>query len=139
EILTKTVVIQFFPNSWDINYKITREKGGKSVEELYDPRAGFVVEEIGKMAGQFGAARIVIEGHTDSSMKGRVPLEAVKELSQRRANAVKVALVQKFPTIPLNQIGTAGMGWDRSADPADPFDQAKNRRVEVKVYPLEAQ
>ena len=25
------------------------------------------------MAGQFGAARIVIEGHTDSSMKGRVP------------------------------------------------------------------
>ena len=26
----------------------------------------------------------------------------------------------------------------RPADPGDPLNQAKNRRVEVKVYPLEA-
>ncbi|MGD0093626.1 MAG: OmpA family protein [Planctomycetota bacterium] len=136
EILTKTVVIHFFPNSWDINYKIVREAGGKGVEELYDPGAGFVIEEIGKMAGQFGAARIVIEGHTDASKRGVVPASAVKELSQLRANAVKEALLQKFTNIPVNQIGTEGLGWDK---PVDPLDHAKNRRVEVKVYPLEAQ
>src|SRR5438552_4942961 len=62
EILTKTIVIHFFPNSWDLNKKITRTAdGGKEVEELYDPNVGFVVEEVGKLAGQFGAARIVIE------------------------------------------------------------------------------
>ena len=33
------------------------------------PNVAFVVEEVGKLAGQFGAARIVIEGHTDGSMK----------------------------------------------------------------------
>ena len=48
---------------------------GKEVEELYDPNVAFVVEEVGKLAGQFGAARIVIEGHTDASMKGQVPEE----------------------------------------------------------------
>src|SRR5882672_2625751 len=70
EILTKTVVIHFFPNSWDLNKKVTRNAdGGKEVEELYDPNVSFVVEEIGKLAGQYGAARIVIEGHTDGSMK----------------------------------------------------------------------
>ena len=38
EILTKTVVIHFFPNSWDLNKKVTRTgDNGKEVEELYDP------------------------------------------------------------------------------------------------------
>jgi hypothetical protein len=139
EILTKTVVIQFFPNSWDLHHKITRVAGGASVEEQYDPKADFVIDEIAKMAGQFGAARIVIEGHTDASMRGVVPVSNVKELSQRRANAVKEALLQKYPTIPPNQIATQGMGWDKPADPTQPLDHARNRRVEVKVYPLEAQ
>src|SRR4029078_13444470 len=43
EILTKTVVIHFFPNSWDVNKKITRDVNGKDVEELYDPNVGFIV------------------------------------------------------------------------------------------------
>jgi flagellar motor protein MotB len=30
------------------------------------------------------------------------------------------------------------MGWDRPADASDPDNAAKNRRVEVKVYPAEA-
>ena len=30
-----------------------------------------------------------------------------------------------------------GLGWDRPADPQDPTNHAKNRRVEVKVYPAE--
>jgi NitT/TauT family transport system substrate-binding protein len=138
EILTKTVVIHFFPNSWDLGKKITDTVDGKATEKLYDPNASFVVEEIGKMAGQFGAARIVIEGHSDSSMKDRIPESAVQELSANRANAVKESILKKFSTLQPNQFSVSGMGWARPADPGDPLNQAKNRRVEVKVYPLEA-
>jgi NitT/TauT family transport system substrate-binding protein len=138
EILTKTVVIHFFPNSWDLNKKITRNNAGKDVEELYDPNVSFVVEEVGKLAGQFGAARVVIEGHTDGSMKGQVPKSLVQELSLNRANSVKEALVRKFPSLQPNQFSAVGVGWDRPADPSDPENGAKNRRVEIKVYPAEA-
>jgi len=138
EILTKTVVIHFFPNSWDINKKITKNVNGKDTEELYDPNIGFVVEEVAKLAGQYGAARIVIEGHTDGSMRGSVPKSLVQELSLNRANSVKEAVLRKFPSLQPNQFSTAGMGWDRPADPSDPDNHAKNRRVEVKVYPAEA-
>jgi NitT/TauT family transport system substrate-binding protein len=138
EILTKTVVIHFFPNSWDLNKKITRNTDGKDVEELYDPNVSFVVEEVGKLAGQYGAARIIIEGHADASMRGQIPKSLVQELSLNRANAVKEAIARKFATLQPNQLGTAGIGWDRPADPADPDNAAKNRRVEIKVYPAEA-
>lgn len=138
EILTKTIVVHFASNSWDLGLKTSETINGKLVESLYDPTVPFVVEEIGKMAGQFGAARIIIEGHTDSSMKGRVPESSVQELSANRANAVKEGILKKFPTLQPNQFSVSGVGWDRPADPTDPLNQAKNRRVEVKVYPLEA-
>jgi outer membrane protein OmpA-like peptidoglycan-associated protein len=131
-------VIHFFPNSWDLNKKVTRNVNNKETEELYDPNVGFIVDEVGKLAGQYGAARIVIEGHTDGSMKTSVPKSVVQELSLNRANAVKEAVIRKFPSLQPNQFSTAGMGWDKPADPSDPENHAKNRRVEVKVYPAEA-
>lgn len=139
EILTKTVVIHFFPNSWDLFKKVVKDKGGKSVEELYDPNVNFVLEEIAKLAGSYGAARIVIEGHTDASMRGAVPDTAVEELSSNRANSVKTELIRKFPSLDPNQFSAQGMGWARPADQNDADNHAKNRRVEIKVYPLEAQ
>lgn len=140
EILTKTVVIQFFPNSDELDKKIQKQVDGKTLEELYDPQAPFVVEEAGKLSGQFGAARIVIEGHTDASMRGTGGVTAadVQELSLRRANAVKQALIRKFPTLQPNQFTTVGRGWDKPADASDPNNSAKNRRVEIKIYPLES-
>ncbi len=138
EILTKTIVIHFYPNSWDVMKKVSKTVNGKEVDELYDPNVSFVVEEVAKLAGQFGAGRIVIEGHSDSSMKGRVPESAVQELSFNRANSVKEAIVKKFPTLQPNQFSSSGQGWNRPADPNDPLNQAKNRRVEIKVYPAEA-
>lgn len=138
EILTKTVVIHFFPNSWDLNKKVTRTVSGKDVEELYDPNVAFIVEEVGKLAGQFGAARIVIEGHSDGSMRGQVPKSLVQELSLNRANSVKESIVRKFSSLQPNQLSAAGIGWDKPADPSDPENHAKNRRVEIKVYPAEA-
>jgi NitT/TauT family transport system substrate-binding protein len=139
EILTKTVVIHFFPNSWDLDKTVVKKVDGKDKEVAYDPNAMFVVDEVGTMAGQYGASRIVIEGHTDASMKGKVPDQAVKDLSQNRANSVKEALLKKFPSMQPNQLAATGKGWERAADPNDPMNHAKNRRVEIKVYPLEAQ
>ncbi len=105
---------------------------------MYDPTVDLILEEIAKLAGQFGTARIVIEGHTDSSMRGQAPDALVRELSNLRANSVKEALIQKYPTLDPNQFNVEGKGWDRPADPDDPSNQAKNRRVEIKIYPAEA-
>jgi len=138
EILTKTVVIHFYPNSSDLHKKVTTKVNGQDREDLYDPNVDFVVDEIGRLAGQYGAARIVIEGHTDASMKGQIDPAAVKDLSLNRANAVKEAVLRKFQGLQANQFLASGMGWDRPSDPMDPMNSSKNRRVEVKVYPLEA-
>src|SRR5213075_3061995 len=96
EILTKTVVIHFFPNSADLHKTVITQLNGQSRQELYDPNVDFVIDEIGRLAGQYGAARIVIEGHTDASMKSSVPKSTVQELSLNRANAVKEAVLRKF-------------------------------------------
>ncbi len=138
EILTNTIVIQFFPNSWEIHKRVNKDVDGKVVETLYDPNVDNVLEEVAKLAGQFGAARIIVEGHTDSSRRGQVPESLVKELSLNRANAVREALVNKYKMDP-NRFAAAGLGWDVPADPNDPDNQAKNRRVEIKVYSAEKQ
>lgn len=135
-ILTKTVVISFFPNSYDLYKKVPSASGGDDL--FYDPNVEITIEEIAKLAGQFGAARIQISGHTDASMKGVADEGLVRDLSQNRANSVKEALVNKFKLQP-NQFVSTGMGWSKPADPGDPDNHVKNRRVEVKVIPAEAQ
>ena len=132
EILTNTVIIHFAPNDWDLHKK-------KDDGSPYDPNVDNVLEGVGKLVGTFGAARVIIEGHTDSSMKNQVPDELVKTLSMNRAVAVRQALADKYPTIDASRFYVDGLGWDRPADPQNPFDQAKNRRVEIKVYPAEKQ
>jgi ABC-type nitrate/sulfonate/bicarbonate transport system substrate-binding protein len=135
-VLTKTVTINFYPNSYDLEKKIPAKSGGGEVP--YDPNVEYTIEEIAKLAGQFGAARIQISGHTDASMRGVADESLVRELSTRRANAVKEELVNKYKMNP-NQFVVAGYGWDKPADPKDPDNHAKNRRVEIKVVPAEAQ
>ena len=130
EILTNTVRIHFAPNSWDLNRK--RDDG----EGLYDPNVANILKEISTLVGSLGLSQVIIEGHTDSSMKGRVSPNLVKELSLNRANAVKEALVKKYSLDP-NQFAVDGVGWDRPADSSDPMNQAKNRRVEIRVFSAE--
>jgi NitT/TauT family transport system substrate-binding protein len=139
EILANTVYIRFFPNSWDLYKKVNVQEDGKTVEKLYDPHVNEVLEEIATLAGQFGAAQIIIEGHTDSSMKGQVPANLVKDLSQKRAEAVRDALLEKHKELDRNRFSVEGVGWDRPADPKDPDNQPKNRRVEVRVFSAEKQ
>ena len=96
------------------------------------------LEEVARLAGQFARAVILIEGHTDSSMKGRVPVQAVRDLSLARAEAIKQALIEKFKFDP-NKFIVEGKGWDSPADAKDPENHALNRRVEISVYPPEQQ
>ena len=111
---------------------------GDTIMAAYDPNVDFVIEEIAKVSQQYGAARILIEGHTDGSMRGQADADLVKKLSLARANSVKEAIIKKFELAP-NQFTVAGLGWDRPADAADPNNHSKNRRVEVRVVPAEAQ
>jgi NitT/TauT family transport system substrate-binding protein len=136
EILTNTIVIHFFPNSAELRKTVIRKVDGKDVEEPYDPRVDLVLDEAAALAKQFGNARIVVEGHTDGSMRGAVPAAMVRELSLERARAVKDALVGKFK-FDDNRFAVDGLGWDRPADDDHPDNHALNRRVEIKVYAAE--
>ena len=135
--LTKVITVHFYPNSWDLRKTVTVREGGKDIEKSYDPNVDAVLEEVGQLAAQYGAANIVVEGHTDGSMRGQVSQQMVKELSRNRAAAVKTELVKKFPNFNPNQFVVDGLGWDRPADAGDPGNHAKNRRVEIRVIALE--
>lgn len=129
EILTKAVIIRFESNAATLN-------------SVYDPTIPQVLEEIGKLAGSFGNAYIVIEGNTDASRKGVVPADLVRQLSYDRADAVRKAINEKYKFDP-NKFKVIGNGWDNpmqgNTDSSNMDQNALNRRVEVKVYPLETE
>jgi ABC-type nitrate/sulfonate/bicarbonate transport system substrate-binding protein len=134
EILTNTIRIQFYPNSWDVHFKRrNRQPDGTVVEELYDPKVDAVLQEVARLASQMGNARVIVEGHTDASMKGRVPVQDVRELSLNRAKAVRDSLVKQFELEPA-RFAVDGLGWDRPADDDHPDNDQLNRRVEIKIY-----
>jgi NitT/TauT family transport system substrate-binding protein len=127
QILTKAVMVAFEPN-----------KSGLNPE--YDNTIPATLEEIGKLAGRFGNAYIIIEGNTDASRKGIVPPDLVRQLSYDRADAVRKAIIDKYKFDP-NKFKVVGNGWDNPlancTDPGNAEHNKKNRRVEVKVFPLE--
>jgi NitT/TauT family transport system substrate-binding protein len=128
QVLTKAVMISFEPNS-------------SILDSNYDATIPATLEEIGKLAGKFGNAYIIIEGNTDASKKGLVPTDAVRALSYDRADAVRRAIMDKYKFDP-NKFKVVGNGWDNPlpgcTDPSNSEQNKRNRRVEVKVFPLEA-
>jgi NitT/TauT family transport system substrate-binding protein len=127
QVLTKAVMISFEPNKSVLNAE-------------YDATIPATLEEIGKLAGKFGNAYIIIEGNTDASRKGIVPSDLVRQLSYDRADAVRKAIMEKYKFDP-NKFKVVGNGWDNpmpgSTDSSNAEHNKKNRRVEVKVFPLE--
>ncbi len=127
EILSKAVIITFEPNRAVLNPQ-------------YDATIPTVLEEIGKLAGTFGNAYLVIEGNTDASRKGVVPADLVRQLSYDRADSVRRAIITKYKFDP-NKFKVVGNGWDNPVpgmtDASNADNNKKNRRVEVKVFPLE--
>jgi len=131
-ILTQTIRISFYPNSANLREPARDDVGNIINNKLYDPNIDATLERVGRLAGQFGRCVIAVEGHTDNSMRGRAPYDAVKQLSLERAEAVKKALVDKYKFEP-NKFVVEGKGWDIPADVNDQMNQALNRRVEIKV------
>ena len=128
QILTKAVLVAFEPNKSTLNAE-------------YDSTIPATLEEIGKLAGKFGNAYIIIEGNTDASKRGIVPVDLVRKLSYDRADAVRRAIMDKYQFDP-NKFKVVGNGWDNPlagcTDPSNAENNKKNRRVEVKVFPLES-
>jgi NitT/TauT family transport system substrate-binding protein len=128
QVLTKAVMISFEPNK-------------TGLDTNYDQTIPVTLEEIGKLAGRFGNAYIIIEGNTDASRKGIVPADLVRQLSYDRADSVRRAIMEKYQFDP-NKFKVVGNGWDNplpnSTDPSNAEHNKRNRRVEVKVFPLES-
>ena len=137
-ILTQTIRINFYPNSANPFEPARDEQGNPVAGKLYDTNVASTLEEVARLSGQFARAVILIEGHTDSSMKGRVPVQAVKDLSLARAEGIKRALIEKYKFDP-NKFIIEGSGWEKPADPNDSDNHALNRRVEISVFPPEQQ
>jgi len=136
-ILTQTIRINFYPNSPNPFEPARDEFGNVQTGKLYDPNVNATLEQVGRLAGQFARAVIQVEGHTDGSMKDRIPFAEVEKLSRERADAIKRALVDKFKFDP-DKFVVKGMGWKAPFDAADPSNHALNRRVEIAVYPPES-
>lgn len=137
-LLTQELRINFFPNSYDL-HEPGRDEFGNALEgTLYDPLVDTTVERAARLAGQFDSAVIAITGHTDASMRGKVPFEAVRELSELRAGAVRDELVRRYEFDP-NKFVVRGEGWNVPADTDDPNNHYRNRRVEIAVYPPESE
>ncbi len=128
QVLTKAVMISFEPNKSNLNPD-------------YDSTIPGTLDEIGKLAGKFGNAYIIIEGNTDASRKGIVPADLVRQLSYDRADAVRREIMNHYKFDP-NKFKVVGNGWDNPlpncTDPSNAEQNKKNRRVEVKVFPLES-
>lgn len=83
--------------------------------------------EIGRILRSHPDWRLAVNGHTDSI--GGDPSNL--ELSQRRAAAVKDALVSRYG-IPASRLSTAGLGRAQPKDTNDTLEgRARNRRVEL--------
>ena len=132
-ILTQTIRINFYPNSSNPFEPARDELGSVVSGKFYDPNAKATLEQVARLAGQFDRATILIEGHTDSSMKGKVPLQAVKDLSLARAQSIKQALIRDFK-FDENKFAIEGKGWERPFDENENNNHVQNRRVEISVY-----
>ena len=101
QILTKAVLVAFEPNKSTLNPE-------------YDSTIPATLEEIGKLAGKFGNAYIIIEGNTDASKRGIVPVDLVRKLSYDRADAVRRAIMDKYQFDP-NKFKVVGNGCNPKA------------------------
>ncbi|MGZ8158708.1 MAG: OmpA family protein [Methylobacter sp.] len=80
-------------------------------------------------------SRILIEGHTDSIPTGSLRIDNMN-LSLRRAKAIANVLVARG--IARDRISVIGYGDTRPIESNDTEEgRAKNRRVEVKLIPIE--
>jgi outer membrane protein OmpA-like peptidoglycan-associated protein len=95
---------------------------------MLKPGAFAEIDRIAGVLNQFPQTVVRVEGHTDS--KGSEVYN--QELSERRANAVKNALVQRG----VNPQRVVALGYGESMPISS--NDALNRRVNVVIIPVEA-
>ena len=80
------------------------------------------------------------KGNADASRKGIVPADLVRQLSYDRADAVRKEIIAKYRFDP-EKFKVIGNGWDNPVpgmtDSSNVEHNRRNRRVEIKVFPLE--
>lgn len=92
------------------------------------PEARANLQRAVEFVQRFPGKSVLIEGHTDSQGSAN----ANQLLSQRRAEAVREALVQEG--VAVARLSVSGIGEDRPvADNASAEGRARNRRVEIVV------
>ena len=88
------------------------------------------LDEVGTLLSKWPDLKVEIGGHTDS--RGAATFN--QSLSEKRAQAVKDYLTQKFPAVQTGNVTVKGYGESKPLVPNTNADNmAKNRRVEFKV------
>lgn len=91
------------------------------------------LSRIAKVLQEYPQTRIIVEGHTDSQGSESYNMD----LSRRRAESVKNVLVQKG--VAPSRINIAALGENQPVAPNDTeTGRQKNRRVEIKIEPTQA-
>ena len=102
------------------------------------PTAAAKIDEAVTFLKDNSVDRFELRGYADSIGTDAYNLK----LSQRRADAVRKAINQKYKFDP-NKFKVIGNGWDNplqgNTDSSNMDQNALNRRVEIKVYPLETE
>lgn len=89
-----------------------------------------ILDEIGRTLSKWPELKVEIGGHTDNMGEE----DYNQSLSDRRAQAVKSYLVDKFSGIRADNLTTAGYGESQPVASNDTSEgRAQNRRVEFKV------
>jgi flagellar motor protein MotB len=100
----------------------------------FQPNGQRILDEVaGAISRSYARQRIVIEGHTDDSSAANPTV--AHALSGQQAQAVFSHLVERG-RLPARQLSVLAMGENHPlASNGTPAGKAKNRRVEIVVYP----
>ena len=108
-----------------IEVRILFANNSAKIEDTSDPQ----IVDLAEFLNRYGKTKAVIEGH--SSAPGAAAYN--KDLSLRRANALKAVLVKEYG-IDMSRLTTVGYGEERLLDTANTKEAHHvNRRIEVKV------